>query len=872
LNNERDIIIIAGSEKVFLDGIELKRGENNDYTIEYSNATITFTPRRIITSASRISIDFEYTDRQFSRNFLGTGVSSKFFNDRLKIGLQFLREGDDQNSPIDIVLSEQDKQILKDAGDDRSKAVKSGVSIAEPDSLGIIKGIYLKRDTTIAGNQFTFYIFAPGDSNAIYNVSFSFVGDGNGDYIRESIGYYRFVGRGLGSYLPIIFLPIPQLKQLTSLTILSEPFEKIFLNLDMALSSFDKNRFSSEDEQDNQGYAINFLLRIDQKPINILNSNFGKGSFYFRKRFLDDRFISFDRFNEVEFNRFYNISSQSISSSENLTEFGASYNTVEQFQITSNFGSIKKGDNFSSNRYNNLIKIFNQNNFTFEYNIDFVSSANSNISNKWYKHKGNSFYKIWKFKPGVELLAEHKSDYRSESDSLLQGSLKFIEISPYTEFINSNGFKFQIKNSFRVDYLPVNGDLVRESNSSLYSFDLNYSAIRELSTSLNFGYREKKFTDDFIKNGFLNNQSIVVRSQSRFNWFERLLDGDLFYEVSTQKSAKLQRVFLRVEKGTGNFKYLGDLNSNGIADEFEFEPTVFDGDYVIITVPTDQLFPVIDLKTSTRWKIDFSVLSQNNSLLDNILNAISTETFWRIEENSKETKYSNIYLLRLSKFQNEATTIRGSNLLQQDIFIFENQEDLNLRIRFQERRSLNEFSAGFEKGFYQEKSLRIKFKMVQELSNQTDLSNISDNLSSSTISNRLRRVASNFVTSDFSYRPARIMEIGFRIKTGRSEDRFPDKPTIVDINSQLIRFNLSFLGSGRLRAEIERNELKANTTINQIPFEITGGNLIGKNYFWRLNFDYRISSNLQTTLSYDGRSQSKSKTIHSARAEARAFF
>jgi hypothetical protein len=116
------------------------------------------------------------------------------------------------------------------------------------------------------------------------------------------------------------------------------------------------------------------------------------------------------------------------------------------------------------------------------------------------------------------------------------------------------------------------------------------------------------------------------------------------------------------------------------------------------------------------------------------------------------------------------------------------------------------------------------------------------------------------------------MEIGFRIKTGRSEDRFPDKPTIVDINSQLIRFNLSFLGSGRLRAEIERNELKANTTINQIPFEITGGNLIGKNYFWRLNFDYRISSNLQTTLSYDGRSQSKSKTIHSARAEARAFF
>jgi hypothetical protein len=600
--------------------------------------------------------------------------------------------------------------------------------------------------------------------------------------------------------------------------------------------------------------------------------NFGKGSFFFRKRFIDEKFISFDRFNEVEFDRYYNTSSQQKQTNENLTEFGAIYIPDDNLQLNTSFGFMRKGNEFNSDRYNNSIRYISQDNFGFEYNLDFVKSSNQSISNKWYRHKSNAFYKIWNLKPGIEFQAEDKSDYLSKSDSLLLGSLKYLEFSPYIELFNVSGIRFQTKNSIRQDFLPVNGRLFEESKSYLYSFDFGYSAIREVSTSLNFGFREKKYSDKFKEIGFLDNQSIVVRSQSRFNFWERLIDGDLFYEVSTQKSARLQKVFVRVEKGTGNFKYLGDLNNNGIADEFEFEPTIFDGDYIQITIPTDQLFPVIDLKTSTRWKLDFSLLSDDNTFFDEILNALSTETLWRIEENSKDEKYSNIYLLKLSTFQNEATTIRGSNLFQQDIFIFENQQDLSFRLRFTERKSLNEFSGGFERGFYQEKSLRIKFKMIQEISNQTDLSNITDNLITESFSNRARRVASNFLTSDFSYRPSRIMEIGFRLKTGRSEDNFPQTPTIVDINSQSVRFNLSFLGTGRLRVEVERSELTANTTINQIPFEITGGNQLGKNFLWRFNFDYRLSANLQTTISYDGRSQGTSKTIHSARAEARAFF
>jgi hypothetical protein len=281
---------------------------------------------------------------------------------------------------------------------------------------------------------------------------------------------------------------------------------------------------------------------------------------------------------------------------------------------------------------------------------------------------------------------------------------------------------------------------------------------------------------------------------------------------------------------------------------------------------------VIDLKTSTRWKINFSELVDVKTLVGKIVSPISSETFWRVEENSRDSDYPNVYLLKLSTFQNENTTIRGSNYLQQDFFLFENDQELSFRFRFTQRNALSQFSSGYERYYNRERSLRIKFKMVKEISNQTDIVNQVDNVSAPENSNRIRAINSYNVISEFSYRPDRNIEVGFRIKVGKSEDTHPEKPTIIDMNSLLLRFNLSLLSTGRLRIEIERDELISNTAENFIPYELTNGNQIGKNYYWRLNFDYKLLTFLQTTISYDGRLQGESRAVHTARAEARAYF
>ena len=178
-----------------------------------------------------------------------------------------------------------------------------------------------------------------------------------------------------------------------------------------------------------------------------------------------------------------------------------------------------------------------------------------------------------------------------------------------------DGFRMITKFSLRDDYLPNNGIMVKEARSKIYASELNYNGIRELNTNLVLSLRNKKYEDQFKSSGSLDNETILIRSRTKFVFWDRLMNGDFYYEVSTQKSAKQQKVFVLVQKGTGNYIYLGDLNNNGIADENEFEPALFDGDYVQVTLPTDELYPVIDLKTSTRWKINFSELVDVKSLI-----------------------------------------------------------------------------------------------------------------------------------------------------------------------------------------------------------------------------------------------------------------
>jgi hypothetical protein len=868
-NNEPDIIVIAGTEKVFVNGEQMVRGETNDFTIDYSLAQVTFTPRRLITSASRIVIDFEYTDRQFGRSFIATEGKASFFGEAIGFGVTFFREGDDKDDPIDLVLSDSSREILEGAGDDRNSAVTSGVTVVDSN------GFYIQVDTLVAGSPVSFYRYQPGPE-ALYIITFSLVGAGNGDYDLIQPGVYQWKGAGGGAYLPVKFLPLPQSHTVIDYRLKARPSSDVLVAGEFAQSIFDANTFSSLDDEDNQGTALDVLARYTPERIRMFGESIGTLDLSVKHRLIDQNFVPIDRVNEIEFTRKWGIDSLQVLD-ERLTELSASYLPVPAVALGAGMGSFERGDVQSSTRREANLRLADTTLPRLGYALEEIDSRDerTSLKSEWLRHRGTASHELWAVIPSFRFEREERELSPLAADSLSAGSFRFQLLAPGLRIPVLGPLSLSGEYEWRTDdsVHSSTGALARESDTFTQSYQVLLRGLSEVSTTLDVTLRDKDVMAPFEGGGHQDVQTVLVRNQTRYAPLARWFDATAFYEVSTQQAAPLQRAFLKVTPGSGNYRYLGDLNNNGVADEAEFELTRYDGDYVAISVPGNELLPVIDLKTSLRIGFRPSYLVQGGGgWMAEAIAALSSETYFRIDEKSTEPDLKEIYLLHFSRFLQDSTTLAGSQLLTQDVNLFDQSPLVSMRFRFQERKSLTRYSDGSEHAYVREHSVRLRSQFVAELSQQFDYIRRTDQANSAQSSRSDRDILSNSLIFDFSYRPEQDFELGFQFEVTGSVDRFPGQESEADINSEGLRAVYSFQGLGQARGELTREETVLRGNAQTVPFELTGGRVPGKTWLWRLAFDYRVAQFIQATVGYDGRSEGGSRTVHTARAEVQAFF
>jgi hypothetical protein len=274
------LAVVPGSEVVTVDGERLTRGEGADYSIDYERAQITFSNRRPISSATRVTVDYQVTLNRFRRNFAAATARGR--RGPWSATFAVLSETDDRGRPIAGHLDESDQLVLAAAGDSSTRALGSGVTTGGGDYDLVI------------GPGGSFYAFAGPDSGD-YALAFARVGPGLGDYADSVVVggrvAYRYVGAGAGAFRVGRLLPLPESHQLWS-TGVGAHAGAWALDLEGALSRRDRNVFSARDDGDDWGGAGNARLTLEADQHGWLD---GRAGMALQWRTVESRFEPFTR-------------------------------------------------------------------------------------------------------------------------------------------------------------------------------------------------------------------------------------------------------------------------------------------------------------------------------------------------------------------------------------------------------------------------------------------------------------------------------------------------------------------------------------------------------------------------------------------------
>ena len=312
-NNDLYIVVLAGSEKVYIDGQLKTRGQDNDYVIDYNMAEVTFTPKNLITKDRRLVVEFEYTDKHYAHSAFA--AHAKLVSKKSSISLNFFSEQDAKNQSLQPELDDNQKKILSLTGDSLNLAVSHSI-----DSVAFSASDILYKRIDTLNNSISYdsvYVYSTNADSAHYQLNFSYVGAGKGNYLQV-IGtangrVFCWVapdgGVLKGAYEPVIMLITPKKKQMYTLSGDFHLSKNTNLNIEIALSNTDINTFSSKDKKDDVGYALKASLdnkfhlskKENNKWIMLLDIS---------HEWAYKNFSPIENYRPVEFNRDFNLNTQ----------------------------------------------------------------------------------------------------------------------------------------------------------------------------------------------------------------------------------------------------------------------------------------------------------------------------------------------------------------------------------------------------------------------------------------------------------------------------------------------------------------------------------------------------------------------------------
>lgn len=863
-DGETNIIILSGTEKVYIDGKLLVRGLENDYVINYNTGEISFTPNQIITKDKRINVEFEYSQQAyaqflvFNNNVLKTQKGEYWLN--------IYSQNDSKNQSLQQTLTNDDKKMFSQIGDTLSSAYRLNVdSIAYSNDYVM----YKKVDTVVNGKLNEIYIYSTNKDSAFYRLGFSSVGEGKGNYILLNSAangrVFKWIvpinGQKQGSYEPIVLLVAPAKKQAINLGAKNYLSKTLLSNVEFIVSDNDKNTFSNLDKNDDFGYALKTSL---EKNINLKNkSQISFGADY---QLISNNFNPVDRFRSVEYNRDWNILKTNLGSQEQLISGFVNLKMNKSGFANYTFQHLDKSNLINANK-NNINLNFIKNGYAFKTQSSYLVSKNLNENTFFIRDKIELSKKIKSFYFGGR--HELENNKFIDKDSLLNNSYFYNQYEFFIEQVDSLKNKLSASYINRTDFLPKNNLLNKNSNSQDFLLSYNLTSLKNFNIKTIANYRNLSLFDTLLTS-IKPEDNLNGRIEISSHFFKNTISSSSFYEIGSGLEVKKEFSYIEVTQGQGVYSWT-DYNSNNIKELNEFEVAVYkdQANYIRVFIPTNEYIKthynqynqVFNFNPHNLWKkktgIRKFISFFSNTFAYNVNNKVLKSDFYKILNPLNSEINDSMLMTYNNSIRNIFSFNRTSQYFTVDYLIQRNANKILMINGFDSR---DDFLQGLNFRWNILKSLTLLSK--ESIGNKTYLSEqfISKNYNI------------NYLNLDqkLSFQPSISYRISFIYKYSNKKNITGE---LLELNNFGTELKYSRLKKGNLNLTFNYINIRYPYNANSsLGFEMLQGLMPGNNLTWEVVYQRSISKSLILNLNYNGRFSTLNDVIHTGGIQLRAYF
>lgn len=872
-NNEVYFSILAGTERVYMNGELLKRGEDADYIIDYNTAELTFMVKRPVTKDVRIVVEFEYSDRNFLNSFLYLSDELNV-TDKWKISVSAYSNSDAKNTSINQSLTTEQKQFLSGIGNNIDSARFPNAQI---DTFSVNKILYRKADTLYNGIHDSIYVYSTNPTDTLYSLSFTPVGEGKGDYVPANSDangrVFKWVapinGMRQGSWSPGILLITPKKHQVLGFAASYQINKESFVRIQMAGSDYDLNTFSSKDKGDNKGLAG----KIDYGGSYLMKRSSGKAftlNMHVQTEYISKNFVPIEPLHTVEFYRDWGLSFLPVKADEKIINATVQATDQKGDYLKYSFGHYYRSDDYSGFR-NAIENKMQLGDWSFSNWVEYTSTNYGPLKGYFFRPTfslSKQFKSLKNIKIGGSFQAEVNKQLNQIYDTLTPLSFAFNTWKIFVKSDESKLNKWTLSYAHRENEIPLQSKLITSDVSDNITLGLELLKSEKRQILINATYRKLNAKINTIP-GLKSDETFLGRVEYLFNEWNEGIRGGTWYELGSGQEQQREFTYVEVPAGQGYYKWV-DYNNDGIPQLNEFEIAVFQDEkkWVRIFTPTNvyikanylqfnynltitpaQFFAKDKSKFLSRITFSSALQIQRKNIADRGINFNPFD-----QQLSDSTLLSLASYLSNTLYFNRQSSIWGFDLTQR---IAQNKSLLNY---------------GFESNSRIDWSLKWRWNFNKSFSILMNNQYVKRELATPAFLNR------NYLINEYLIEPSLvyIYKTDFRLSLNYGFDQ--RKNSILQKENALkhsltaeVRYNV--LSSGILNGRFTLNNVSFNGDPNTTAgYVLLDGLLPGKNYLWNLELTKKIWGGIEMNLQYEGRKSANTKAIHTGRATLRAVF